>query len=94
MKTQIFKDGFNLWLSANDTEAWANRAGACWPCSSLEDHRLFVQFDSNGLCDMAIDGKDGIDCDGTELSAIVADHMRNKLPKDHPCYSVAVGQFS
>lgn len=93
MRTQIWESGFNLWLSANDTYNWANRPGESWPCSELSDKRLFVQFDRNGLCDLTIDGKDG-DCDCTELSAIVADFMRDKLPKDHACRFVAVDQFS
>lgn len=91
MKLQIFDSGFNLWLSANDTSDWADRPGECWPCSELSGHGLFVQFDSNGLCDLSIDGNDG-DCDNTELSAIVADHL-DRLPESHPCYFVAVGQF-
>lgn len=84
MRTQIFPSGFNLWLSANDTYNWAHRTGASWPCSTLSGCRLFVQYDTNGLVDLTIDGKDG-DCDGNELNAIVSDFMRPKLPKEHPC---------
>ena len=92
MRTHISENGFSLWLSANDTYNWAHKAEAAWPCSELSGHRVVVQFDSNGLCDLAIDGRDG-DCDCTELSAIVADFMRGKLPKTHPCRFVAVDQF-
>ena len=92
MRLQIFDSGFNLWLSARDTYDWAHRPNCSWPCSQTSDNRLFVQFDRNGLCDLTMNGKDA-DMDGTELSAIVADHLRDRLPKEHPCYFVAVGQF-
>lgn len=93
MRLKIFETGFNLWLSARDTYDWATRPNCSWPCSQLEDKRVFVQFDRNGLCDFTVDGKSA-DCDGNELSAIVADHVRAKLPESHPCYFVAVGQFA
>jgi hypothetical protein len=70
--------GYTLWLSARDTYDWARKPGAAWPCSTLEDHRVMVQVDSNGLCDLTIDGRspaDNADIDGTELNAIVADHL-------------------
>jgi len=88
MKLKIFPSGFNLWISANETYDWAKR----WPCSQLSNRRLFVQFDRNGLCDLALDGRSR-DCDATELSACVADYLKGKLPESHPCYFVAVGQF-
>lgn len=36
----------------------------------------------------------GADCDANELNAIVADHLRDKLPKDHPLHFIVVGQFA
>ena len=90
---QIHETGFKLWLSANDTYNWAHRAGESWPCSQLSDKRLFVEFDRNGLCDLAINGRMA-DCDANELNAIVTDHIKDRLPKEHPCYFVAVGQFA
>lgn len=94
MRTQIFQSGFNLWLSANDTYQWANRPNCRWPCSFLSNKRCFISFDPNGLCDFTINGGRGEqDCDGNELSAIVSDFMKGKLPKDHVSYDVAVGQF-
>jgi hypothetical protein len=66
--------GYTLWLSADDTYNWATRPHKSCPCSTLRGSRLVVQVDSNGLCDIAIDGKLG-DCDGTELDAIVSDHL-------------------
>lgn len=94
MRFQDSGSGFALWLSARETYAWAHRTGSSWPCSFLEGRRLFVGFDRNGLCDLTIDGGRGDqDCPGDELSAIVADHAKRKLGKDHPCYFVAIGQF-
>jgi hypothetical protein len=92
MRTQIGERSIQLWLSARDTYDWANRDGASWPCSMLADHRLFAAFDTNGLVDYAIDGKTS-DVDSNELSACCADHLASKLPKDHPCFDVVVGQF-
>jgi hypothetical protein len=82
-----------LWLSANDTYVWARRPGAHWPCSQLSGRRLRASFDTNGLYDLTIDGRSGIDCDGNELSAITSDYLAERLTPEHPCYFVTVGQF-
>ena len=84
MKTQISSTGFKVWLSANDTYNWAHKAGASWPGSELSGKRLFAEYDSNGLCDLAIDGSSDSDCSSTELGAIVSDVMAGKLPANHP----------
>lgn len=88
--------GFSLRvrLSARDTEDWATYPGRAWPCSTLRGKRISATFDTNGLCDLSIDGKDAPDdIDGDELSAIIADHLDGAIPVDHPIYFVAVGQF-
>lgn len=92
MQVKVYETGVRIWLSANDTHRWANRPHASWPCSQLADRRVFAEFDSNGLLDMSIDGRCE-DCDATEFNALVCDHLRERLPKDHPCYFVVVGQF-
>ena len=84
MKRQVWESGFNLWLSANDTYDWAHRPGRRWPCSQLSGKRLFVQYDRNGLCDLAVNGKIR-DIDAQELTACVSDAMRGKLHAGHPC---------
>jgi len=84
MRTQITDSGVRLWLSANDTYRWATRPCAHWPCSELAGNRLFADFDQGGLIDLAIDGRPG-DCPTHELTAIVSDHLRGKLPVGHPC---------
>ena len=76
-------DGYTLWLSAADTEAWARKPGAAWPCSTLAGCALVVTVDANGLLDYAV-GEDRPDLDGLaegagELEAIVADHLRDGL---------------
>lgn len=83
MRSQIHKTGFKLWLSVNDTADWANRPGNKWPCSQLSDKRLFVEYDDCGLIDITINGKIG-DCNSVEFKAIVSDHIKDKLPVDHP----------
>jgi len=93
MKIEIRKTGIRVWLSARDTSNWAHKPAA-WPCSQLSGRRVFAQFDSNGLCDLAIDGGRGEqNCDSAEFNACIADHLAGKLPADHKCFDVVVGQF-
>lgn len=94
MRTLIQKDGFVLWLSARDTHDWAHQPHSAWPCSTISDKRLTVVFDANGLCDLSINGRDADNIDGAELSAMVSDFMRAKLPTGHSCRDVAVNQFT
>ena len=95
MKVSISSDQVTLWASANDTYEWAQQPFKRWPCSALSGHRFVATFDRNGLCDLTIDGRQngGPEVMADELSAICADLLREKLPKDHPAWSVAVGQF-
>ena len=74
MRIKGSADGYAMWLSARDTYDWAHKPGAAWPGSTLANKRVVVSVDSNGLYDLTIDGREG-DCDGNELSAIVADHL-------------------
>lgn len=94
MKVQVSDHSVKLWASANDTYDWAHRDGSSWPCSQLSGNRFFAEFDSNGLCDFAINGRMA-DCDANELSACCSDLLRDssKVPTDHKCYFVAIGQF-
>lgn len=80
MRIKQSEHGTKLWLSASDTYAWANRAGARWPGSQLADRRLFAEFDSHGdLVDLSLDGGRGEqDCDGNEFNACVGDHLRQR----------------
>jgi len=78
-----------VWISADETYEWARR----WPCSELSGHRIRASFDSGGLFDLAIDGREAPDVPAGELSACVADHLAQRLNPEHPCYFVAVGQF-
>jgi hypothetical protein len=89
MRVRIHDTSVSLWLSANDTYQWAHN----WPYSELSSRRLYVCFDSNGLCDLAIDGRNDIDVSANELNAITSDYLAKRLPRNHPCWFVAVGQF-
>jgi len=86
MRLKVNPQGFNLWLSARDTEAWATRPRKRWPCSQLRGKRLFVGYDSCGLVDLTINGNHSVDCDTTELNAIVVDHVSGRIPQDHPAH--------
>lgn len=96
MRTQITETSIKLWFSAGDTHSWTHRPGAAWLGSTLAGRRLVVEFDSNGLCDLRINGHSAVypDVSATELNAITSDFLRDKLPEDHPLYSITVGQFN
>lgn len=77
--------GTKLWISADETYAWAHRSGAAWPCSTLSGRRLFVEFDAHGdLVDLAIDGRSDAECDAHELSALTSDFLRKRFGPKHP----------
>jgi hypothetical protein len=65
--------GYRLHLSAKDTYAWARKPGAAWPCSTLSDHNVAVEVDSNGLCDIPMCPSG--DVDSHELEAIISDYL-------------------
>lgn len=65
---------YQLCLSAKETQAWAHKPGASWPCSELAGRSICAAVDQNGLCDFALDGQFA-DVDGNELSACIADHL-------------------
>jgi hypothetical protein len=79
--------GYVMNLSANETYAWAHRPGSSWPGSTLSGSRFMIEVDRNGLCDIAIDGKRETDCDGTELGAIVSDHLPADLREFWPVWA-------
>jgi hypothetical protein len=94
MRVRIEDDSVTLWLSASDTWDWAHRRGAAWPGSQLGGRRLVACFDRHGLVDLTIDGGRGdqdVCCD--EFNAITSDFLKQKLPQNHPCYFITVGQF-
>lgn len=93
MRIKIHESCIKLWLSARDTYEWAHKPDASWPCSTLSNKRVFAEFDRNGLCDLGINGHSR-NCDVHELNAITSDFLRGRVPKEHPCHFVAVGQFS
>jgi hypothetical protein len=86
MRKQVTPSTVKVWLSANDTYNWAHRPGQAWPCSQLSGRRVFAEFDSNGLIDVALDGKSPAeDVDVTELNACMSDHI-GVLPAGHPAH--------
>lgn len=82
MKLEIIGNALKLWLSANETSKWAKRVNATWPCSQLAGKRVFVGYDSNGLCELLINGKQK-DCDSNELNAIVCDFLEERYSKEY-----------
>src|SRR5262245_7216944 len=98
MRMQVTDHGVTLWLSANDTYAWSRGehvklpGKGRWPCSELANRRVVASFDSHGVNDIFVSGPDS-DPSANEFNAITSDFLALKLPKDHPAYFVAVGQF-
>jgi hypothetical protein len=94
MRVKIHDSSIGLWASSSDTYDWAHKIGAEWPCSTLSGKRFFAAFDSNGLCDLSVNGQasDKFDIDSNELSAICSDLLSAKLDHSHPVWLIAVGQ--
>ncbi len=90
MRIKIDTGGFALWLSARETNEWRRRPGAVWPCSTIDGRRVALFVDMTGLVEFTVNGRDGVNIDGDELSAMMADFVRDVLPKDHPAYEIAV----
>ena len=87
MRVKEHIGGYNLWLTANETYKWAHKAGPTWPCSTLAGHKLFVAIDSNGLCDITLDGKEALEIDSNELEACITDHLPESLHQFWPVWS-------
>jgi hypothetical protein len=89
-----------IWVSAKDTYEWANEINNVWPCSELSGHRFVATFDSNGLLDLTVNGKEGSGIPNSgyipvdEFNACCADMLKDRIDKDHPCYFITIGQFS
>ena len=78
MRHNSSKFGYTLWLSAEDTRAWACKPGAAWPGSTLSGKRIVVEVDRNGLVGLTVNGRTPTDPDigsGGELEAIVSDSL-------------------
>jgi len=93
MRVEITENFVTLYASQGDVYDWLSVG---WPCSTLQGNRFTAAFDSTGLVDFTLNGRysdESDEIDGTELSACCADLLRDRLPKDHPAYFVAVGQF-
>ena len=77
MKKQVNNYSTKLWLSARNTEDWARRPGASWPCSFVAGKSLFAEFDAHGdLIDMAVNGGRGNqDMPADEFNAITSDFL-------------------
>lgn len=77
MKTEKRGNVIKLWLSAEDTYAWAHRPGDIWPCSSLAGKTLFAEFEDGDLVDYAVDGIHGEDwVPVDEFNAITSDFIK------------------
>ncbi len=95
MRVKDYGNSVSIWLSARDTYDWSTKPGAAWPCSTIASKRLFAAFDSTGLVDMSVNGRytPTQEIDGNEFNAITSDFLRDRIPADHSCYFVIVGQF-
>jgi hypothetical protein len=74
--------GYSMSLGRSETYRWAHKPRAAWPCSELADRSVYVEVDSNGLCDVRPSDISG----GAELEAIIADHLPADLRKYWPTW--------
>ena len=93
MQMIIGRAGFTLWLSDKETWDWSTRSKSFWLKSRIAGNRFAAHFGRNGLVEYSVDGRNDVDVPRHELRSIVADHMRDRLPVDHPARSAAVGDF-
>jgi hypothetical protein len=84
-----------LEVTKNETVNWATEKN--WICSKIAGHDLKAVFDQNGVYELAIDGNviggDELHIDEQEFNSFACDHLHDRIPLNHPCYFVAVGQF-
>ena len=73
MRTKKIGNTTKIWISANETYAWAHKIGKNWPCSTLSGKRVFAEINDGDLVDIVIDGKSDYDCDVFEFNAMIAD---------------------
>ena len=96
MRAKITPSSVTVWLSASDTQDWADGyapATCSRKGSTLEGLPVAVTFDASGMADFRIDGRMD-DWDSAELGAIVADYLRSAIAPDHPLYMVTVGAIA
>lgn len=74
MQLLMRPSGYTLWLTSQDTCAWAHKPGAVWPASKLSGLRLQVFVDETGLVSYTTD-EPCICVPDHELAACVADHL-------------------
>jgi len=68
-----------VWASADDTQQWAQRPGAKWPCSTLSGYRFFAEFDNGDLVDLSVEGGKDIEFDAHEFNAFLSDCVWSKI---------------
>lgn len=93
-----FKDGgsaVTLWLSASDTDGWANGSlgNGKWPLSYLQGKRVKASWDASGLFELTVNGSHTSSVSSDEFNACTSDFLATVLDEDHPVWFVAVGQF-
>jgi hypothetical protein len=76
------QNGYSMSLGRNETARWALKPNAVWPCSELAGRSVYVEIDSNGLCDVRPSDINA----STELEAIIGDHLPTDLRKYWPTW--------
>ncbi len=93
MQTLIGRKGITLWLSDKETWDWSTRSNTSWLKSRIAGKRLSAHYGRSGIVEYSINGRIDVDVPRQELRSIIADHMRDRVPIDHPARSAAVGEF-
>ena len=80
MKTTQNGSEVKIWLTAEETSAWATKPGARWPGSTLAGNKLFACFQDGDLVEMEVgDGQD-MEISGHEFNALIEDFFGSVNP--------------
>jgi len=95
MRIRVDKDSVSIWLSATDTENWAQGfldGGKRWPASGLAGNRVYAYYTARGLEEITFNGRSHDLFDGHEVNNCIADHavLSKKLKRGHPCYDTVI----
>lgn len=95
MRIRVDEASVSIWLSATDTENWAQGflpGGKRWPASGVAGNRVYAHFDDEGLREITYNGRDHDLFDANEVFSCIADHavLSKKLKRGHPCYSTVI----
>ena len=81
MKTTQNGTEVKIWLTAEETSAWATKPGnQWWPCSTLAGHKLFACFKDGDLVEIEVGDGEDLEINGPEFNAMIEDFFGSVNP--------------